>query len=283
MDQQTLDALTAWIDAYADATDDTLADLVAAVLLAYEGVDFYSARQVAAAAAEAADQSNLATVIAAGIAAQYVASTTGIIAETPVPAPPPTLLLIRGGVDMTDVYARPAKMVRRLVSRGLPRDQAWQRAAAYLASLADGDIRLAQRQALVDTMSDLGVTGYRRVVRPELSRTGSCGLCIAASDRVYKVSPRADRRARPSGATAFPLMPIHARCKCTVLPIVGEVDPGSTLNNLSLADLYADADGTTRELLKKVRYEVNEHGEWGPVLTRAGDNFTGPQDLRPAA
>ncbi len=268
MDQPTLDELTAWIDAYADATDDTLADLVAAVLVAYEGVDAYSLRSVAAAAEQAADQSNVAILLAAGIASQYMTATTGIITESPLPAPPPSLLLIRGGADMTDVYSRPAKMVRRLVAKDVPIEEAWRQALAYLAGIADGDIRMAQRQALHDTMRALGVTGYRRVVRPELSRTGSCGLCITASDVVYNIGT---------------LMPLHARCNCTVLPIVGALDPGSSLNNLSLGDLYGDADSTAGRLLKRVRYQVNVHGEWGPVISPAGQNFTGPQDLAPAA
>ena len=268
MDPTRLDELAAWIDAYADATDDTLADLIAAILAIYEDVDPYSAREVAAAAAQAADQSNVSTLLSAGIAAQYLASILGIIGDTSVPVPTPQLIPIRGGVDMGKVYERPAKLVRRLVAKGVPFDEAWRRANAYIAALADGDVRLAQRQALDFTMAGLGVTGYRRILRPELSRDGSCGLCIAASDRVYKVGT---------------LMPIHARCKCTVMPIVGGVDPGASLNNLSLGDLYDAAGSTSGKDLKKVRYSVNEHGEWGPVLTREGDAFTGPDDLLPAA
>lgn len=269
MPQPTLEELTAWIDAYTDATDDTLADLVAAVLLAYEGVNVYSPAAVAAAASEAADQSNTATLIAAGIASQYVAATASAIAETPFPTPPPGLLLIRGGADMRDVYERPAKMVRRLAANDVPLDEAWRQAMTYLENIADGDIRLAQRKALNDSMKALGVTQYRRIVRPELAKSGqSCGLCITASDVIYNTSV---------------LMPIHAHCNCTVMPIVGALDPGSSLNNLALGDLYGDAGGLKGEQLKKVRYEVNVHGEWGNVLTRAGDAFTGPQDLAPAA
>lgn len=269
MDQQTLDELTAWIDAYADATDDTVADLVAAVLVAYEGVDPYSVRDVTAAAAQAADQSNAAVLVAAGIAAQYAAATTGIITETNIPTPPPGLLLLRGGADMPTVYTRPAKMVRRLVSQGVDLSDAWQRGLRALEGIADGNIRLAQRQALNDAMRALGVTTFRRIVRPELAKSGeSCGLCIVASDVVY---------------TTGVLMPIHANCNCTVMPIVGEEDPGATLNNLALGDLYDDAGGLTAEQLKRTRYSVNEHGEWGPVLTRAGDKFTGPSDLLPPA
>lgn len=268
MDAQTLAELTAWIDAYAAATDDVTADLVAAVLAAQAGVNPYSPSEVAAVAEESAEQSELATVLAASIAAQYMSATLGTITDAPVPVPKPSLILLRGGADMTRVYSRPAKKYRIDVSKGVEPAEAWKRAQAYLAQIADGDIRLAQRQALNDSMRELGVTRYRRIVRPELSKTGSCGLCIAASDAVYKTSV---------------LMPIHARCKCTVAPIVGALDPGSSLNNLELGDLYDAAGDTSAARLKNTRYEVNEHGEWGPVLTRSGDNFTGPQDLAPAA
>jgi hypothetical protein len=41
------------------------------------------------------------------------------------------------------------------------------------------------------------VTGYRRVIHPELSKSGTCGLCVAAADRIYYVDD---------------LMPIHTNC-----------------------------------------------------------------------
>jgi hypothetical protein len=56
------------------------------------------------------------------------------------------------------------------------------------------------------------IRGYRRVIHPELSKGGTCGLCVAASDRIYHVSE---------------LRAVHGRCECTTLPIVGEQDPGT--------------------------------------------------------
>jgi hypothetical protein len=61
---------------------------------------------------------------------------------------------------------------------------------------------------------------------------------------------------------------IVSNCECTVLPIVGQHDPGSSLNNLDLKKLYADAgDSTNRADLKRTRYKIEQHGELGPVLT----------------
>jgi hypothetical protein len=129
--------------------------------------------------------------------------------------------------------------------------------------------RAAYTAALERLQGDAGITGYRRILHPELSRTGSCGLCIVASDQVYKTSE---------------LMPLHNLCKCTVLPIIGALDPGSSLNNLTLADLYAAAgDSTHAHDLKRVKVTVRQHGEYGPVLVIAGQQFTGLDDLLPVA
>lgn len=131
-----------------------------------------------------------------------------------------------------------------------PVDAAVQRVKA----VADYDIQLADRAQSTTTLSsNSNVTGYRRVIHPELSKGGSCGLCIAASDRIYHVE---DLRA------------VHDRCECTTLPIIGSLDPGSSLNNLDLTTLYEHAGGSTnRRDLKRTRYSINEHGELGPVLT----------------
>lgn len=121
--------------------------------------------------------------------------------------------------------------------------------------MVNDDIAMAARQGAQDAMKAAprgSITGYRRVLHPELSTTGSCGLCVAASDRVYKIGE---------------LLPIHNLCKCEVVPIYGKRDPGSQINDEDLAVLYAEAGDTTagREL-KRERYEVFDHPELGPVL-----------------
>jgi hypothetical protein len=54
-------------------------------------------------------------------------------------------------------------------------------------------------------------------------------------------------------------------------------DPGQSLNADSLRELYRLGGGTGD--LARVRYAVNEHGELGPLLTRAGQAFRGPDDI----
>jgi hypothetical protein len=75
-----------------------------------------------------------------------------------------------------------------------------QQAMRLASAITDTNMTLAQRgrvpAAFERLEADLRVTGYRRVVHPELSRTGTCGLCIVASDQVYN-DVRADAVAQP--------------------------------------------------------------------------------------
>lgn len=95
------------------------------------------------------------------------------------------------------------------------------------------------------------VLEYRRVIHPELSRSGSCGLCIAAADRWYSTAA---------------LLPLHANCKCGVAPAGSDYDPGFQLNSDDLKKLYEQAGGTTAAALKNVRVKTITHGELGPIL-----------------
>ncbi|MBZ4500176.1 hypothetical protein [Mycobacterium avium] len=155
--------------------------------------------------------------------------------------------------DMTTagVFERPAAVYRyaKSIDAADPAAQAGQR----IDELVDGNLMLSQRLAQQQVLVQAGakVTGYRRVIHPELSRTGTCGMCIAAADRVYKVDK---------------LMPIHAHCKCTIAPVTDEHDPGDDANGIGLAQLYGHAGGNTVAHLKRTRYAIDEHGELGPVL-----------------
>lgn len=188
--------------------------------------------------------------------------------EAPAGVPPASGVgSFRRDVDPVDVYDRVARTFRWERSRETSMEEALAAAEARLERLIADDLMVAQRDAFDAIVSgpDEGlVTGYRRVLRPELAKFGSCGLCIVAADRVYE---RGD------------LMPLHARCNCIVLPIVDGVDPGLSLNEDDLDRLYA-ASGTTSGRardggigLKRVRVQTFEHGELGPVLVPAGGKF----------
>lgn len=165
---------------------------------------------------------------------------------------------LRAGVDPQAVYERLGEQFRYSRSTGASEEKALSDALTRAEVMNGMDVALATRaqDRKVLSVTELAV-GYRRVIHPELTAGGTCGLCIVASDRIYKKSD---------------LMPIHARCVCSVSPIMrGGADPGSSLNNLDLADLYAAAGDSTKAAdLKRTRYTVNAHGELGPVLVPKG-------------
>lgn len=171
------------------------------------------------------------------------------------------------GVDPVEVYRRPFVEVWTGLKKGQQFADALGVGADRLLRLVDDDLSLAHRSQSSRAYEAHGVQRYRRVLRPYRGG-GTCGLCIAASDQVYKSQD---------------LLPIHSRCRCETLPIVGSEDPGRTFNDQDIPNLYAQAAAQAESLsgadLKKVRVQVQQHGELGPVLTEAGAGFTGPSDL----
>lgn len=149
------------------------------------------------------------------------------------------------------VYERPAEQYRYGLSKGEPEEVAVERALERVVSLATNDLILTDRKLTNDTMKKAKVKRYRRVIHLEVSETGTCGLCLAASTRIYSVSD---------------LLPIHNNCACTVLPIVGREDPGKQFNEDDLKKLYELSGGTGASRLTKVKYRIDNHGELGPYL-----------------
>lgn len=200
-----------------------------------------------------------------------------------------------GGVPLESVYGRLADQFRYLqatrgpsaptgarislvTSEPLPElsdAQILDRVLLRSEQQADTALSLAFRDQWAADLADApAVTGYRRVLHPELARkSGTCGLCIAASAAVY------NREA---------LLPIHTFCNCEVAPIVGDPDgpgdPGGSLNASDLKRFYVDAgkDGkssTKGKDLRATKYVVRDHPEKGPTLTFAGQNWRGPKDV----
>lgn len=174
------------------------------------------------------------------------------------------------GIPQESVYGRLADYYRYL--RDNPDRQETAEDAGTLVVLraeeiAEMDIHLATRaQAQKFMTSKSKIQYYRRVIHPELNESKvSCGLCIVASDRVYK---KAD------------LLPIHFHCKCEVVPVTDETrDYGQRLNQDDLNALYAAAGGTAAKKLKETRFSIRQHGELGPVLTYEGNRFRGPAEV----
>lgn len=135
--------------------------------------------------------------------------------------------------------------------------------------VAEEKVREAAREGrsrALDSDTAPTVTGYRRVIHPELSEGGACGLCVAASQREYT---RAD------------LKPIHDRCKCTVAPITDDFDPGMRLNDEDLGRVYDAAGGTTDgHTLKQARFQVSDTGALEAVKERIKEGPLTPRSTK---
>jgi hypothetical protein len=202
--------------------------------------------------------------IMAGQTDAYLARMLTILSDRLVqPVGPIAVENLRRGTTMEDAYGRLADQYRWLISEGRSEDQALQSVLTRAEVMADTDISLAMRDQSQEFMVHKVETGYRRVIHPELPGK-VCGLCIIASDRVYKKKD---------------LLPLHGRCKCTVVPIYNGIDLGGHLNADDLTALYEAAGGNTRNQLKRVQISIHDHGELGPVLTDRADRFRGPRDV----
>lgn len=143
--------------------------------------------------------------------------------------------------------------------------KAGERAERMVSQDIAGSSRNIYRRAL-DSMPKNKIKGYRRVIHPELSQSGtSCGLCIVASTMVY---------------TKADLLPIHSGCNCETCEIYSvdgrDYDPGHIINMEDLEVFYREAGDSTRGWdLKKGRYKVVDHPEYGPTLVNAHPNKQG--------
>lgn len=170
---------------------------------------------------------------------------------------------LRSGAEgYAQVYWRVTTTARIDLADGATREHALDLAKGRADAMIRTDAAMARREQARQVFSaDTRVTGYRRVIRPEMSKTGVCGLCIAAANQKYN---RAE------------LLPLHDRCKCTVLPITGGHDPGGTLNQKDFADAYALAESTSARDLKEVRVRYEDHSELGPRLVPATQRSANP-------
>lgn len=144
-----------------------------------------------------------------------------------------------------------------------------QKAEELVERMVSQDVAGASRNIYkhaIDQMPEGKVTGFRRVIHPELSKSGtSCGLCIVASTMEY---------------TRRDLLPIHSGCNCETSEIYlidGETfDPGGSINYEDLEVFYREAGNTTHGWsLKRHKYEVVDHPEYGPTLVNAHPNKRG--------
>jgi hypothetical protein len=260
------------IDAYTARTDRLRRQLVRYLTATWGALDDYRTANIEAFAASVVPvvQGSLRQM---GVMTDaYLASVeTAATGErtSPVGAPTLTTEALRG-VPAAEVYQRPGVTVWTALSEGKEFPVAWEMGLARLLSIGTTDLQLAKTHTVRDILRRKdNVRYYRRV----LEGRESCGICVVASTQRYKKGD---------------LLPIHGGCDCGVLPIYGE-DPGRVIDPELLDDIYDRLDD--RHLVDQTRkgsddvprfqdvLVTHHHGELGPVLTRKGDHFTGPDDL----
>lgn len=240
------------VDQYTTAAVEAESRLSAAVVAAYAGVDWYDPAQTMQAAATAANRATVGTATLTGMTQRWATMVLDLLGVKPAPV---TVGKNVGRYPRTaepfEVYSRPVFIYRDAVAYGAEFQAAHAAAMRQVETLVATDMTLAAREAERDTYEAANVTHYRRVIRPELSASGTCGLCVAASQMIYKIED---------------LLPIHSRCKCRTLPVVGDDDPARLLNTEDLNRVYNTAGGTSPRDLKRTRYQVTADGELGPTL-----------------
>lgn len=242
-----------------------------------------------------AGQQHVSALTSAYLAHLYGNLTSGSRSPVGTPVARVTGAAVRGGTPPSEVYRRPFEQVWYQLSQGKPLDEAVEAGSQRLQVLATTDLQLAMTHtatAALDTMPH--VVGYRRV----LTGAENCGLCVVASTQRYHRGE---------------LMPIHPRCDCGVAPIVGDSDPGQSINSALLTqgsvptsqnshgvNVYSTAHTLdVGDLLEPVHQAVqaefgrratdaraidyrkvitvHHHGEIGPVLTVSRHKFTSSQ------
>lgn len=170
---------------------------------------------------------------------------------------------LRVNVDPIQEWERPGRDARVGMLLGIDEFEANEKALLRAERQARMDAALARREAEKQRwgVSD-EIIGFRRILHPELTQEGPCGLCVVAADRIYSIGI---------------LRPLHNGCVCTALPVTRTNDPGRTMNRDELDAIYEAAGGTGRQGLQRVRMQQLEHGELGPILVDRRHKNTTPK------
>jgi hypothetical protein len=175
----------------------------------------------------------------------------------------------RDGTPSTEVYSRAARQYNYQRTQGKTEAEAREALNLRLELQSEMDVAAAERDELnaLWNMSSKTI-GWRRIIHPEKSMSGTCGLCVVAATRLYSMDD---------------LRPLHDRCKCSELPVFKGSDPGLQLNEDDLDEIYAAAGSTGAADLKRTRVAIREHSELGPVLVREGANFRDVREVNRSA
>jgi hypothetical protein len=265
--QPTTAHYAALSDQHAKQQDSIITAAVRTVQAIWSGFSqWHEPNLVAGRAAASASQVDAAMILMRRATRAHLQTALSLSDAAPRSMPALQAIYPRANVTSFEVYQRPATAYAYAGSQGQSAEDAARSALARLATLTKSDLRAADRDETQRIYTKTPkVIGYRRVLHPELSKTGSCGLCIVASHQTYHVGD---------------LLPLHfPSCECQTLPITAGHDPGSAINDDDLAKIYSAAGGTDADSLRQTRIRFDEHGELGPVLVREGDHFTTAKDL----
>lgn len=176
---------------------------------------------------------------------------------------------IRNGTPSEQVYARPFVEVWNALSNGQDLQTAIENGANRLRQLVETDIQLTHTNTSRNLLRNRNdVVGFRRVPTGAFT----CALCLIASTQRYR---------------KLDLMPIHPGCDCRVAPVISDSPTSQILDPVLLEDIHRaieDQFGFSPRDAREIDFRkiviTREHGEYGPLLARAGDRFIGPNDLK---
>lgn len=133
----------------------------------------------------------------------------------------PEYEVVRDNTDPWKVSLRPADAYRsEAVKSPDIRPEAWDRLDGNVAKTVQGwldaakgqlennavtDGNVAANRATQQRYESSGITRYRRIIHPELSKTGTCGLCVVAATNTF---------------TRGDLMPMHRNCFPAWVPVL---------------------------------------------------------------
>lgn len=172
------------------------------------------------------------------------------------------------GVDPADVYRRPFVQTWTAISNGTPFDEAVQQGTHRLETLAKTDLQLARTHTACAVTAQQ--PGVEYTIREPIGEY-NCALCLVAATQRYRKKD---------------LLPIHPGCDCLVKTVRSSYDPGQVIDEERLNAIHAAVEaalGTSDRSARAVDYRQilvqHTHGEIGPVLSFAGQHFTGPSDI----
>lgn len=216
----------------------------------------------------AGGQQQVAALTAAYLREQRLQA-TGSVGSRRVPRPADvTGAAVRNGVEPETVYHRAGVQVWADLADGKPLAEAVEAGLRRAVVSAEIDLQLAKTHTAQDIVeNDQETTGYLRVLNGEKN----CALCILASTQRYHKKD---------------LLPIHPGCDCGVAPLYGDeglehVQDRDLIESVhkAIEDRFGSAGRGGRLVDYRKLLLVQDHGEYGPVLTWASHAFTGPQAL----